>query len=35
MFARFRVTAESFRAAGGYPRAADEVFAFKKARGIA
>ncbi|MCK9688659.1 macrolide family glycosyltransferase [Scleromatobacter humisilvae] len=29
------VIAESFRAAGGYPRAADEVFAFKKARGIA
>jgi MGT family glycosyltransferase len=27
--------AESFRAAGGYPKAADEVFALKKARGIA
>ncbi|MFL6629350.1 MAG: macrolide family glycosyltransferase [Burkholderiaceae bacterium] len=26
--------AESFRAAGGYPRAADEVFAWKRARGI-
>ena len=26
--------AESFRAAGGYPRAADEVFAWKKARGL-
>ena len=33
--AAIRVIAESFRAAGGYPRAADEVFAFKKARGIA
>ena len=27
--------ARSFRAAGGYPRAVDEVFALKKARGIA
>ena len=26
--------ADSFRAAGGYPRAADEVFAWKKARGL-
>jgi hypothetical protein len=26
--------AESFRAAGGYPKAADEVFAWKMARGI-
>lgn len=30
-----RVIADSFRAAGGYPRAADEVFALKKARRIA
>ena len=29
------VIAESFRAAGGYPMAVDEVFAMKKARGIA
>ncbi len=29
------VIAESFRAAGGYPKAVDEVFALKKARGIA
>ena len=27
--------AESFRAAGGYPLAVDEVFAMKKAHGIA
>jgi len=26
--------AESFRAAGGYPKAADEVFAWKMARGV-
>jgi len=29
-----RVIADSFRAAGGYPQAVDEVFALKKARGI-
>jgi UDP:flavonoid glycosyltransferase YjiC (YdhE family) len=29
-----RAIAESFREAGGYPRAADEVFAWKQARGI-
>ena len=33
--AAIRVIAESFRAAGGYPKAADEVFALKKARGLA
>ena len=30
-----RTIADSFRAAGGYPKAADEVFALKKARGVA
>jgi MGT family glycosyltransferase len=33
--ASIRVIAESFRAAGGYPKAVDEVFALKKRRGIA
>ena len=33
--AALRVIAESFRAAGGYPKAVDEVFALKKARGVA
>ena len=32
--ASLRVIADSFRAAGGYPQAVDEVFALKKARGI-
>ena len=30
-----RVIADSFRSAGGYPKAVDEVFALKQARGIA
>jgi len=33
--AALRVIADSFRAAGGYPKAADEVFALKKARRVA
>jgi MGT family glycosyltransferase len=33
--ASMRVIADSFRAAGGYPKAVDEVFALKKAHGIA
>ncbi len=33
--AGIRAIADSFRAAGGYTKAADEVFALKKARGAA
>lgn len=33
--AAIRTIADSFRAAGGYAKAADEVFALKKARGVA